>query len=79
MLVLALDGGLVAAGLPAWGSGATLVLALTALSAVLAGIVVGFLALGAIVEGERSLVLLGPLLFAVISLMFVVGELVSPV
>lgn len=76
MAGLALAGGLVAAGVPEWGWGAKLMLALGTLAGVSAAVVAGGVALRALVAGERSIVVLGPLLFGVFCLLFLLGLVV---
>ena len=77
MLLLALDGGLVAAGVPGWGWAAETALVLASLIGLLAAVAAGTLAVGATVRGERSIVVLGPLLFGAFCVAFLLG-LVSP-
>jgi hypothetical protein len=72
-------GGLVAAGVPDLGRGALLALVLSTSAGVLAGIVAGAIAIAAIARGERSIVVLGPLLFGSTCFFFVVGLLLQPV
>jgi hypothetical protein len=78
MGVLALIGGLSLAGVPERGWGAQLALGLTGLLAVATAIVAGGIAVRAILHGERSIVLLAPLLFGGVCLIFLVGELLLP-
>jgi len=78
MGVLAAAGGLVALGVPEWSWATRLGLALVALAALGLALGAGGLAVQAIVRGERSVVVLGPLLFGAFCLVFVVGELVAP-
>jgi hypothetical protein len=52
-------------------------LALAILLAGVAGVAGGFAALAAVVRGERSLVLLVPILLGVVVAMFAIGELVG--
>ena len=76
--VLAGVGGLVAAGVPELGWGALIALALSSSAGVLAAIVAGGVAVAAVVRGERSIVVLGPLLFGSTCLRFVLGLLLQP-
>jgi hypothetical protein len=78
MGVLALIGGLSAAGVPDKGWGVRLALGLTGLFAVATAVVAGGIAVRAIRYGERSVVLLAPLLFGGVCLIFLVGELLFP-
>ncbi len=78
MGVLALIGGLAAADVPDAGWAAQLALGVTGLAAVVAAAVAGGIAIRAIVLGERSVIMLGPLLFGGVSLMFLIGELLVP-
>jgi hypothetical protein len=77
MLLLVVDGALVAAGVPDWGWGARLALGLSSLVGVVTAVVAGCMAVWAIVKGERSIVVLGPLLFGALCLVFLLGELLS--
>ncbi len=76
--LLAFDGALAGAGVPDWGWGARLAVGLSGATGVAAAIVAGVLAVTAFVRGERSVVLIPPVLFGAFWLMFVVGEVVSP-
>lgn len=78
--VLVIDGALAGAGVPGrgWGWGARLALGLSSAGAVAAAIAAGVLAVTALVKGERSIVLLGPLLFGAFWVLFVLGEFLSP-
>lgn len=76
MAVLALVGGLVAVDFPEWGVAATGVLVIFALAGVLTAIVAGAIALRAVAKGERSIVVLGPLLFGSYCLLFLLGLVV---
>ena len=72
MLWLALAGGLVAGGVPGWGPTAASALVLASMVGLLAALVAGGVAVTAVARGERSIVVLGPLLFAAASATFVV-------
>jgi hypothetical protein len=61
---------------PGWG--ASLALGLSGAVAVATALAAGVIAVIAIVKGERSLLLLGPLLFGAFWVMFVLGEFLSP-
>ena len=76
--LLALDGALAGAGVTDWGWGARLALGLSSAAGIATAISAGVLAVTAVVKGERSLVLLGPLLFGAFWVMFVLGEFLSP-
>jgi hypothetical protein len=76
--VLAAVGGLVVAGAADLGWAAFLVLALSSAAGVLTAIVAGGIAVRAVTQGERSIVILGPLLFGSVCLLFVAGLVVSP-
>lgn len=71
-------GTLVGAGITEWGWGARLALGLSAAAGVATAIAAGVIAVIAVVKGERSILLLGPLLFAAFWVMFVLGEFLSP-
>jgi len=79
IVLLAAVGGLVVAGAPDFGVVALVVLVLSSAAGVLAAIVAGIIALSALREGERSIVIAGPLLFGVVCFLFVAGLVVSPV
>jgi hypothetical protein len=68
-------GGLAVADVPDWGWGSQLAVGLTGLLAVLTAVVAGGIAVRAIVRGDRSIVLLAPLLFGGVCLSILVGEL----
>ncbi len=76
--LLALDGALAGAGVTDWGWGARLAVGLSSAAAVAAAISAGVIAVTAVVKGERSIVLIGPLLFGAFWVMFVLGEFLSP-
>jgi len=76
--LLAATGGLVAAGTADLGWAALLVLALSSAAGVLTAIVAGGIAVTALTQGERSIIVLGPLLFGFVCLLFVAGLVVSP-
>jgi len=76
--VLAAVGGLVLAGAPDLGWGALLALALSSLAGVLVAIGAGVVAIAAVFRGERSIVVLGPVLFGSTCFFFVLGLLVQP-
>lgn len=76
MAVLALAGGLVAAGVPDWGWGARFTLAFGILAGVTAAVVAGGIALKALAAGERSIVVLAPLLFGTLCLLVLLGLVV---
>jgi hypothetical protein len=76
--VLAAVGGLVAAGAPDLGWPALILLVLSSAVGVLVAIVAGIIALSAVREGERSIIIAGPLLFGVVCFLFVAGLVVSP-
>ena len=76
--VLAAVGGLVTIGVADLGWAAFLVLVLSSLAGVLAAIVAGGMAVRAVAQGERSIIILGPLLFGGVCLMFVVGIVLQP-
>lgn len=61
---------------PGWG--ASLALGLSGAVAVTTALAAGVIAVIAIVKGERSLLLLGPLLFGAFWVMFVLGEFAFP-
>lgn len=76
--VLAAVGGLVAAGAPGLGWGALLALGLSAGIAVVGAIGAGIVAAASVATGERSIVVLGPLLFGSVCFLFVVGLVLQP-
>lgn len=76
--LLVVLGSLVGAGITEWGWGARLALGLSGAVAVAIAISAAVIAVIAIVKGERSLLLLGPLLFGAFWVMFVLGEFLSP-
>ena len=76
--VLAAVGGLVFVGAADLGWGALLVLVLSSASGVLLGIVAGGVAVAAFAKGERSIVVLGPVVFGAVCLVFAVGVFVTP-
>ena len=76
--LLAFLGVLAGAGVPDWGWGARLALGLSGAAGAATAISAGVIAVIAIVKGERSIVLLGPLVFAAFWVMFVLGEFLSP-
>ncbi len=77
--LLAAVGGLVAAGAPDLGWAAFLALVLSSAAGVLIGIVAGIIALtAALTQGERSIIVLGPLVFGAVCLFFVAGLVVTP-
>jgi hypothetical protein len=76
--VLAAVGGLVAAGAPDLGWAAFAALALASVGGVVAGIFAGAMAVTAVATGERSIVVLGPLLFGAICFVFMVGLVLQP-
>ncbi len=53
-------------------------LVLSSLAGVLAAIVAGGMAVRAVAQGEWSIIILGPLLFGGVCLMFVVGIVLQP-
>ena len=61
-----------------WGWGARLALGVTGAAAVATALAAGVIAVIAIVKGERSLLLLAPLLFGAFWVIFVLGEFLSP-
>ena len=63
-----------AAGVAEWGWGAQLVLGLSSVTGVVTAVAAGVIAVTALVKGERSIVLLGPLLFGMSCAAFVLGE-----
>lgn len=77
--VLAAVGGLVAAGAPDLGWGALLALVLSSSAGVLAAIFAGAVAVAAVFRGERSIVVLGPVLFGSTCLFFVLGLILQPI
>ena len=60
------------------GWGARLALGLSGALAVAIALAAGVIAVIAVVKGERSILLLGPLLFGAFWVMFVLGEFLSP-
>jgi hypothetical protein len=76
--VLAAVGGLVIVGAADLGWGALLMLALSSAAGVLTGIVAGGVAVAALAKGERSIIVLGPLVFGTVCLVFAVGVFVTP-
>jgi len=76
--VLAAVGGLVFVGAADLGWGALLLLVLSSAAGVLTGIVAGGVAVAAVAKGERSIVVLGPMLFGTVCLVFLVGVFVTP-
>ena len=78
MGVLALVGGLAAAGLPDRGWGAQLAIGLPGFLAFLAAVVAGGVATRSIFHGERSIVIVAPLLFGSVALFIVLGEVLLP-
>jgi hypothetical protein len=76
--VLAAVGGLVTVGAADLGPTALALLVLSSGAGVLVAIVAGIIALSALREGERSIVIVGPLLFGVVCFLFVAGLVVSP-
>lgn len=77
--VLAAVGGLVYAGVPDLGAPAVVALVLSSSASVLAAIAAGAMALAAVVRGERSIVVLGPLLMGSTFLVWAVGLFIQPV
>jgi hypothetical protein len=77
--VLAGVGGLVAAGAPDLGWAALVALALSSSAGVLTAIVAGAIAVAAVFRGERSIVVLGPVLFGSTCFFFVLGLILQPV
>ncbi|HWQ25009.1 MAG TPA: hypothetical protein VNK94_12970 [Gaiellaceae bacterium] len=75
--LLVLAGALAAAGVPDAGGWAQLAVGLTGAAGALVAIVAGALAAVALVRGERSLLLLVPLLLGAFWAVFLVGEVVS--
>lgn len=75
--MLALVGGLIAAGAADMGWGVRLALILSSAAGVLAAIVGGGVAVTALARGERSITLLGPLLFGGVCLLLVLGTIGS--
>ena len=61
---------------PGWG--ASLAPGLSGAVAVATALAAGAVAVVAVVKGERSILLLGPLLFGAFWVMFVLGEFLSP-
>jgi hypothetical protein len=79
MAVLAGVGGLVAAGIADLGWPVFVALVLSSAAGVLTAIAAGIIALAAALrEGERSIIVLGPLLFGAVCFLFVAGLAVSP-
>jgi hypothetical protein len=76
--VLAAVGGLVTVGAPDLGWAAFLVLVLSSAAGVLMAIVAGGIAVTALKQGDQSIIVLGPLLFGTVCLLFVAGMVVSP-
>ena len=76
--VLAAVGGLVLVGAADLGWGALLVLVLSSAAGVLTGIVAGGVAVASVAKGERSIIVLGPMLFGTVCLVFLVGVFVTP-
>ncbi len=77
--LLPLLGAFAGVGVTDWGWGARLALGLSGATAVATAISAGVVAVIAVVRREeRSLVLLGPLLFGAFWVMFVLGEFLSP-
>ena len=76
--LLAAVGGLVAAGAADLGWAAFVALVLASALGVVGAIVAGVVAVTAIARGERSIVVLGPLVFGTVCFVFVVGLIVSP-
>ena len=62
---------------PTW-AGALLVLVLSSAAGVLTGIVAGGVAVAALAKGERSIIVLGPLVFGTVCLVFAVGLFFAP-
>ena len=78
VVLLAVDGALVGLGVTDWGWGARLAIGLSGAAGVATAITAGVLAVIAVVKGERSIVLVAPLLFGAFWVMFVLGEFLSP-
>jgi len=78
MLLLALVGGISTTDVQDRGWAAQLALGLPGFLAVVTAVVAGGIAVRAILHGERSIVLLAPLLFGGVCLVFLVGELFFP-
>ncbi len=76
--VLAAVGGLGLLGAADLGWGALLVLVLSSIAGVLTGIVAGGVAVASVAKGERSIIVLGPMLFGTVCLVFLVGVFVTP-
>jgi hypothetical protein len=76
--VLAAVGGLVLVGAADLGWGALLLLVLSSIAGVLTGIVAGGVAVASVAKGERSIIVLGPMLFGTVCLVFLVGVFVTP-
>jgi hypothetical protein len=69
---------LAGSGITDRGWGANLALGLSGAAAVATALAAGVIAGIAVVKGERSILLLGPLLFGAFWVMFVLGEFLSP-
>jgi hypothetical protein len=76
--LLAGVGGLVAAGAADLGWAVYLPLVLASAAGVVAAIVAGGMAVTAVARGERSIIVLGPLLFGAVCLVWVVGLVLQP-
>ncbi len=76
--LLVILGALAGVGITDWGWGARLAVGISSLAGVATALAAGVIAAVAVVKGERSLVLLVPLLFGAFWVMFVLGEFLSP-
>lgn len=74
----AVDGALAALGASDWGDAARLVLALSSALGMVVAVLALVLTVRALRKGDRSIVLLWPLVLGALALMFVVGELAFP-
>ncbi len=78
VVLLPVLGAIAGFGTADWGWGVRLALGLSGTAAVATALAAGVIAVIAIVKGERSLVLLVPLLFGAFWVIFVLGEFLSP-
>lgn len=78
LVLFVVDGVLAALGASDWGDGARVVLGLSGAAGMIGAIAALVLTLSALRKGDRSIVLLWPLLLGAFALMFVVGEFAFP-
>jgi hypothetical protein len=76
--LLAAVGGLVTIGAPDLGWAVFVLLVLASAAGVLAAVVAGGVAVTAVVRGERSIIVLGPLLFGFVCFVWIVGVVLQP-